>query len=170
MFADLWRFRLPIEAGINHTNVYLIREKGGWCVFDTGMDTSTSRNLWSAALSGPLDGSIRRIIVSHHHPDHLGLAAWLGNKTYAPVYIRPEELSAFQFASLADPADETALREFFRNHGMPATEVDRTIAEFRGHKSAYNSRRKYAKIRALTSGFMPNTIAQDSSAGRRKEC
>lgn len=118
---------MPLEAGIDHNNVYLIREDAGWCVFDTGMDSSAVRNIWAAAFSGPLKDGICRIVVSHHHPDHLGLAAWLQETTGAPVYVRPEELAAARAAGLMDPSAEAVAREYFGRHGMPSEDIDRLI-------------------------------------------
>ena len=121
------QLRMPLEAGIDHNNVYLIREDAGWCVFDTGMDSPTVRNIWSAALSGPLKDGILRIFVSHHHPDHLGLAAWLQETTGAPVYVRPEELAAARAAGLLDPSAEGVVREYYGRNGMPEKDVDLLI-------------------------------------------
>lgn len=126
---DIRQMRVPLDTGIDHNNVYLVREDPGWCVFDTGMDSQAVRDIWTAALSGPLSDGISRIVVSHHHPDHLGLAAWLQDTTGAPVYVRPEELRAAQGMGLADPAAETAARNYFSRNGMPAADVERTIEE-----------------------------------------
>lgn len=126
------RLRMPMDVSIDHINVYLIRDGSGWCVFDTGIDSVAVRNIWSAALSGPLKDGITRIIVSHHHPDHLGQAAWLQETTGAPVYIRPEELAAARAVALADSAVERTAREYFRGNGMPPADVDATVGFMRG--------------------------------------
>jgi glyoxylase-like metal-dependent hydrolase (beta-lactamase superfamily II) len=124
---DIWRFQLPLETELNHINVYLIREDTGWCVFDTGIDSKAVRDIWLAALSGPLKEGISRIVVSHHHPDHLGLAAWLQESTGVPVYVRPEELVAARAAGLMDFEAERTTRDFFSRNGMPAADVDLLI-------------------------------------------
>lgn len=121
---DILQMRMPLEAGIDHNNVYLIREDAGWCVFDTGMDSLAVRNIWAAAFSGPLKDGISRIVVSHHHPDHLGLAAWLQETTGVPVYVRPEELAAARAAGLLDPSAEAVAREYFGRNGMSAKDID----------------------------------------------
>ena len=86
-------FTLPVDYGIDHVNIYLIRDGEGWCLFDTGADCEAARALWLRALEGPLAASLTRIIVSHHHPDHLGLAVWLHERTGAPILMREEELT-----------------------------------------------------------------------------
>lgn len=124
---DILQLRMPMDAGIDHINVYLVREDAGWLVFDTGMDSPAVRDIWTAALSGPLSDGIRRIVVSHHHPDHLGLAAWLQETTGAAVYIRPEELQTARDAGLRDPSGEGPLRDYLGRNGLPPEDIDRFI-------------------------------------------
>ena len=50
---DILQFRLPLDIGLDHSNVYLIREDAGWCAFDTGIDSKAVRDIWSAARDGP---------------------------------------------------------------------------------------------------------------------
>ncbi|MGA8754220.1 MBL fold metallo-hydrolase [Candidatus Deferrimicrobium sp.] len=127
---DILQLRMPLDAGIDHNNVYLIREDAGWCVFDTGIDSPAVRNIWTTAFSGSLKDGISRIVVSHHHPDHLGLAAWLQETKDAPVYIRPEELAAARTAGLPDPSEEAMFREYFGRNGMSAKDIDWLIDDF----------------------------------------
>lgn len=72
----LW-LRLPLPMALDHVNVYALDDGDGWTIVDTGMDTRRSRAEWQAALDGPLAGKpVRRVIVTHYHPDHIGLAGW----------------------------------------------------------------------------------------------
>jgi glyoxylase-like metal-dependent hydrolase (beta-lactamase superfamily II) len=72
----LW-MRLPLSMPLNHVNVYALEEDDGWSIVDTGVDHPKLRGVWDALLKGPLGGRpIRRVIVTHHHPDHIGLAGW----------------------------------------------------------------------------------------------
>ena len=51
--------------------------RSGWTLVDTGLDTKRTRVIWESLLAGPLGGRpVRRVIVTHHHPDHVGLAGW----------------------------------------------------------------------------------------------
>ncbi|MGZ9148806.1 MAG: MBL fold metallo-hydrolase [Candidatus Deferrimicrobiaceae bacterium] len=127
---DILQFRLPLDIGLDHSNVYLIREDAGWCAFDTGIDSKEGRDIWSAALDGPLKKGITRIVVSHHHIDHIGLAAWLQETTGAPVYVRPEELTIARTMLLTDPDAVSTIREHITRSGFSAADVDRTLAEF----------------------------------------
>ena len=74
--------RLPLDGALNHVNVYALDDRlhggAGWTLVDTGIDIPAHRAAWEDALAGPLAGApVARVIVTHHHPDHVGLAAWL---------------------------------------------------------------------------------------------
>ena len=132
MVPGIRRMRMPVDARIGHSNVYLLEDGAGWCVFDTGADSEDARSIWRTALSGPLTGGVTRIVISHHHPDHLGLAGWLREITGAPIYVRPEEVATARAVRLSDPAEEAAAREYLLRNGVPATDVDETVGVIRG--------------------------------------
>ena len=72
----LW-LRLPLPMALDHVNVFAFDEGDSWTILDTGFDTRKSRAIWEAVLSGPLGGKpVGRVIVTHYHPDHIGLAGW----------------------------------------------------------------------------------------------
>ena len=72
--------RLPLPmASLDHANVYVLEDeiggRSGWTLIDTGMNWPKGRAALEAALAGPLAGRpVIRVILSHHHPDHIGLA------------------------------------------------------------------------------------------------
>jgi len=69
----LWT-RLPLPMRLDHVNVYLMDDGAdGWTVIDTGFKGEATREVWETLKAGPLAGRpIRRVIVTHHHPDHFG--------------------------------------------------------------------------------------------------
>lgn len=70
----LW-LRLPLGARPDHVNAYALDEADGWTIVDTGVDSPASRAAWARLRAGPLAGrKVRRVIVTHHHLDHIGLA------------------------------------------------------------------------------------------------
>ena len=72
----LW-LRQPLPMALDHVNIYALDDGDGWTIVDTGFDTRKSRRIWESALSGPLAGKpVTRFLVTHHHPDHIGLAGW----------------------------------------------------------------------------------------------
>ncbi|MDQ3139658.1 MAG: MBL fold metallo-hydrolase, partial [Pseudomonadota bacterium] len=64
----------------------------GVAIVDTGLDITPCREGWEALLAGPLAGrSVTRILVTHFHPDHIGLAGWLNARFDAPLWMTREE-------------------------------------------------------------------------------
>ena len=69
--------RLPLPMALDHVNVYALDDGDSWTIIDTGFASKRSRAIWNALLDGPLAGKpVGRLIVTHHHPDHVGLAGW----------------------------------------------------------------------------------------------
>jgi len=72
----LW-CRLPLPMKLDHVNVYALDDGDSWTVIDTGFASQKTRDLWEGLMAGPMQGKpVRRVIVTHHHPDHVGLAGW----------------------------------------------------------------------------------------------
>lgn len=115
----LWT-RVPLPYQLNHINIYLIRDGDGWAVVDAGIGTSEARQVWEILLAGALKGtSITRVIVTHHHPDHIGLAGWLCERFQAPLLTSYSTYMGCQVISFG-PSDEVARDnfDFYRSHGM----------------------------------------------------
>ena len=75
----LW-VRLALPFRLDHVNIYLIEDGSGWAVLDTGIDDAVTRAAWDALFAGPLRGCrLTRVLVTHYHPDHMGLAGWLSS-------------------------------------------------------------------------------------------
>lgn len=80
--------RLPVPGSLNHINVWILEDEDGVTVVDTGLDLPPAREAWEALLAGPLAGiNVSRVLVTHFHPDHIGLAGWLGGRFAAPLWM-----------------------------------------------------------------------------------
>ncbi|MEM6440323.1 MAG: MBL fold metallo-hydrolase [Pseudomonadota bacterium] len=72
----LWA-RMPLPMRLDHVNVYLLDDGTGWTVVDTGFRGNDARQAWETLIDGPLAGKpVTRVVVTHHHPDHIGMAGW----------------------------------------------------------------------------------------------
>ncbi len=126
--------RLPLPYRLDHVNIYLIENDGGWTALDSGLGTDDCKHAWLAALAGPLRGqNLKSLIVSHFHPDHVGLAGWLCEQYGLELTMpRPEYLHTLllQFA----PADygEAVFRPFYQRHGLSAEATEIVLS--RGHE------------------------------------
>jgi len=82
----LW-MRLPLPMKLDHVNVYALDEGDSWTIVDTGFDSRKTRGIWADIMAGPLQGKpISRVIVTHHHPDHIGLAGWFQSEHGAELW------------------------------------------------------------------------------------
>lgn len=126
----LW-LRIPLPMTLDHVNAYALDDGDGWTLIDTGLDTRKTRAIWEAALAGPLRGKpVRRLIVTHHHPDHIGLAGWFqADKGTELVTTRTAWLFArMLMLDVQDvPAAETVA--FWRGAGMDEATLARRMTE-----------------------------------------
>ncbi|WP_425039030.1 MBL fold metallo-hydrolase [Primorskyibacter sp. S187A] len=73
----LW-IRMPLPMALDHVNLYALDDGDGWTVIDTGVHSRRSVRIWENLIAGPLAGKpITRVVLTHHHPDHVGMAGWL---------------------------------------------------------------------------------------------
>ena len=115
----LWtRIALPFQ--LNHVNIYLIDDGDGWAVIDTGIDNKATRAAWEALSAGPLAGrKITRLIVTHFHPDHIGLAGWLCERFDMPMLTTQTSYLGCLNISLSPGAlDAKPYRDFYLRHGL----------------------------------------------------
>jgi glyoxylase-like metal-dependent hydrolase (beta-lactamase superfamily II) len=121
----LW-LRMPLPMALNHVNVYAIEDGEGWAVVDTGLRTPDTIAAWEAALAGPLGGGpVTRVIGTHMHPDHIGLAGWLAERFDAPFLMtRLEYVTARMLIADVGPAPESGAR-FFRAAGWEDARIEK---------------------------------------------
>ncbi len=112
--------RLPLPMKLDHVNCYALADDDGWTIVDTGFDTRRSRAIWEKLLAGPLAGRpVARVLVTHHHPDHVGLAGWF-QRDHGAELITTRTAWLFARMLLLDeqmhPVDETLA--YWRAAGM----------------------------------------------------
>lgn len=114
--------RIPLPFRLDHVNIFFLKDGDGWAVIDSGINTKEALSVWEKIEKTFLKGSrITRVIVTHHHPDHIGLAGWLCNKYDAELFTSYSAYMGSKVVSLG--ADEHTTRynfEFYRSHGMSA--------------------------------------------------
>lgn len=109
---------MPLPFRLDHVNLWLLEDGDAYLLVDTGLATREVRALWSQVL-GSLDKPVRRIIVTHFHPDHLGLAAWLQEQTGAALLMSHSEyLSAHCLWNEIGGFGTAAMLKQFRGHGL----------------------------------------------------
>ena len=87
----IW-LRMPLPFALNHINLWLLRDDSGWVIVDTGVDTRTSREVWDATFTGPMQGDpATHVIATHMHPDHVGCAGWLVDHFGVDIWMTRDE-------------------------------------------------------------------------------
>jgi glyoxylase-like metal-dependent hydrolase (beta-lactamase superfamily II) len=80
--------RLALPFQLDHVNLYLLKEADGWFAVDAGVDNPQTRAAWQellAFIGGP--SRLKRLLVTHHHVDHVGAAGWLENETGCKILM-----------------------------------------------------------------------------------
>lgn len=118
----LW-LTMPLPFELDHINLYLLRDDSGWIVVDTGLGTNVTRSLWEQVFD-QLDGPISGVLVTHLHPDHVGLAGWIADKFDVPFYMsQTEYFSARAFGAGKNGAPNTRDVRYFHQAGLEASLV-----------------------------------------------
>jgi len=115
----LWA-RFPLPFRLNHINVFLIADGDGWAVIDAGIADDPTRAAWEALMAGPLRGQrLTRLIVTHSHPDHIGLAGWLCDRFGAQLWTSQTAWLTCLYESLdPDAMNKLAYRRDYLRNGL----------------------------------------------------
>lgn len=137
--------RLPLPFALDHINVWLIRDsfdgRDGWTLVDCGVARDELKAIWQQVFAQALDGlPIVRIIATHMHPDHVGLADWIGGRFGAPLWMTLSEYTTARLYSEgrvqggATGGERSAA--FYRLHGL--TDPD-ALDKIRARAAYYSS-------------------------------
>jgi glyoxylase-like metal-dependent hydrolase (beta-lactamase superfamily II) len=129
-------FRTPLPFRLDHINLWLLEDGDEWVIVDTGLNTADVRDLWEGMFDGVLAGRlVNKVIVTHMHPDHVGLAGWLTRHFSCELWMTqlefltchtlvgdtgkaaPGEAIEFYFRSGFSEADLDHYREMFGSFG-----------------------------------------------------
>ena len=125
----LW-MRLPLPMRLDHVNIYALRDDDGWTVVDTGFDTRRTRAIWQRLIDGPLAGApVVRVLATHQHPDHIGLAGWFIAQGAELLTSRTAWLMARMLQLDVQDRPSAEQLDFWRRAGMDADRLAARAAE-----------------------------------------
>ncbi|QGZ40271.1 glyoxylase-like metal-dependent hydrolase (beta-lactamase superfamily II) [Pseudoduganella flava] len=112
--------RLPLPFALDHINLWLLDDGEGYTVVDCGAGTDESRAAWEQVMAQHFHGKpLCRVLVTHCHPDHVGLADWLCRRWQAPLAMTAGEFGFARMMAAALPGvDGTAALPHFQRHGL----------------------------------------------------
>lgn len=132
--------RMALPFALNHINLWLLedefRGETGWTIIDCGIANDATRAAWETIFATHLRGlPVLRVIATHCHPDHVGLADWLCSRWDAPLWMTAGEYGFARMMSAALPGvDGTAMLPHFQQHGLTDPVMLETL---QGRKSYY---------------------------------
>lgn len=128
----IWKITMPILFPLRTVNVYALVGTDGWAMVDAGMGTPDAREAFEAGLerAGLSIANLKDIVLTHHHPDHIGLSGELQEQSGARVYMHPiDEKSVRIIWDGTMPERFGRVSRFFKQHGLENTELWFTRAD-----------------------------------------
>ncbi len=113
--------RMPLEIiGLDHINVWLLRDNTGWAIVDTGMNSALIQRHWNEIMARYFEGRpLKRVLCTHFHPDHMGLAGWLQQSTGCHLLATRMEWLMGRMLYLDDQPELSAfVLDHYRRVGM----------------------------------------------------
>ncbi|MBI1845627.1 MAG: MBL fold metallo-hydrolase [Candidatus Rokubacteria bacterium] len=128
---------MPLPFQLDHINLWLLADGGGWAIVDTGIGLTDTVALWEQVFVEVLGGQpITRVICTHFHPDHMGNAGWLTERWGVDLWCTQGEWLTAQLVwhQRADSDVEKRL-SLYRRHGLD----EEAIEAFRQRGNHYPS-------------------------------
>lgn len=118
--------RLPVPGALNHINCWLLDDGAATTVVDTGLNVAAAVEAWRALFAAPPLAArpVGRVICTHFHPDHAGLAGWLARKFEARLWMTRGEWLTLRVLT-SDARDEVPEEQvaFWRGAGWDAEQI-----------------------------------------------
>jgi glyoxylase-like metal-dependent hydrolase (beta-lactamase superfamily II) len=110
---------MPLPFALDHINLWLVADGDGWTIVDAGYAMAETKAAWERIFAECLDSRpVTRIIVTHCHPDHIGLAQWFAERWGAPLWITEKEWLYARVMSRESDDLARSRRDYARRAGL----------------------------------------------------
>ena len=122
--------RMPLPFALDHINLWLLRDRfdgqEGWTIVDAGICRDEVKALWEQIFKNELQGlPVLRVVVTHMHPDHIGLAHWLCQRWQVPLWMSMTDYMTAKLWAVHNAttgAGGEGAMQHCANHGMSEPE------------------------------------------------
>ncbi len=127
----MW-LRMPLFASLKWINVWIIADKGGWAIVDTGLRSAQTMEAWQTAFATIMANvPVTRVIATHMHPDHCGMAGWIAERFGARLWMsRLEYLSCRLMAADTGRTAPAEAIDFYHAAGWDEQAIERYKEKF----------------------------------------
>jgi glyoxylase-like metal-dependent hydrolase (beta-lactamase superfamily II) len=117
--------RMKLPFALDHINLWLLEDGAGWTIVDAGYALPETQAAWQRIFAESLGGRpVTRVLVTHFHPDHIGLAGWLCERWQAPLWVTEKEWLYASVMSRDDGQSAISRRDFAHRAGLDATAAE----------------------------------------------
>ncbi|HYM02096.1 MAG TPA: MBL fold metallo-hydrolase [Stellaceae bacterium] len=113
--------RMPLPFALNHINLWLVEDGTGHAIIDTGINDDTTKGLWRQIFAKEIAGKpITRVICTHYHPDHMGLAGWLTETLGVELWATDTEWRfGYERSRVGQDGVHPLMLDLYRHAGLP---------------------------------------------------
>lgn len=132
--SGVYLLRMPMPFRLDHINLYLLDDPAGWTLVDCGLNNADSRAVWESVFADFIGSKpVVRIIVTHLHPDHIGLARWLQERTQAPIYMTSPEWELATSLFHLPAVDPSCIQRHYQRLGLEGERLQQTVKQASGY-------------------------------------
>jgi glyoxylase-like metal-dependent hydrolase (beta-lactamase superfamily II) len=115
---------MGLPFALDHINLWLLEGPAGWTLVDCGIADDATRAAWGPILAA--HAPVERVVATHHHPDHVGLAGWLVEQTGSvPLWMTEGEYLTAQAILGGLPGYAPGpMADLFVAHGLAPERAD----------------------------------------------
>jgi len=160
VFPNLYWLRMPLPIALNHINLWLLEGDKGWTIVDSGMSNDESKEIWVNLFERLFKGkTLEKLLITHMHLDHSGLAGWLSDYWKVDPYFTEKEYHETQILSKGlEKSQELIALDFYKSCGYDDASIKRYLERVNLRKTLVTPlNRGYKKIENKDTVFLGNT-------------